>query len=201
MSRETELKLLLAPEDHACILSAPCLAGQPVVTLHLSNTYFDTENQALNHARVALRIRKKKNTYIQTLKTKGESVGGLSHRGEWEWELPAPELDVEKLAGVWPSSLKGIDASSLKPVFSTDFERKVVDLVWEGAQIELALDHGQVIVGEKTSLISELELELKEGPESALISLADELRQCASLQPGDISKAEQGYRLAGKNCQ
>ncbi len=196
MSNETELKLLLSEQDHSRILAAPCLMGFPKVELHLANTYFDTPEHVLSSARVALRIREKNGRYIQTFKTKGQSIKGLSRRGEWEWELEQPQLDLDKLADVWPHSLQAIDTSSLQPVFRTDFKRQVIDMIWEDAEIEVALDLGHVIVGDKTSLISELELELKGGNEAALHSLAKELQREAELVPGDISKAEQGYRLA-----
>ncbi len=195
MSQETELKLLVAPDDHDAILSAPCLKSWPAVTLHLTNTYFDDASRSLNRERVALRIREINGQYIQTLKTKGQSVNGLSRRGEWEWILESPELDGNRLASVWPEALQGTDVSALEPVFRTDFERRVIDLEWEGAKIELALDHGYVIAGPKQAVISELELELKQGDEQALHSLAKELRLRVKLEPGDISKAERGYRL------
>ncbi len=196
MSNETELKLLLSEHDHSRLMAAPCLAGYPRVELHLSNTYFDTPEHALSDARVALRIREKNGRYIQTFKTKGQSIKGLSRRGEWEWDLDQPQLDLDKLADIWPQSLTAIDTTSLQPVFRTDFKRQVIDMIWDHAEIEVALDLGHVIVGDKTSLISELELELKSGNEAALHSLAKELQREADLIPGDISKAEQGYRLA-----
>ncbi|CAM3431138.1 inorganic triphosphatase [Parendozoicomonas haliclonae] len=200
MSHETELKLRLSPDDHDRIIAAPCLSCHPRVTLQLTNTYYDTPDHDLNNARVALRIREKNGNYIQTLKTKGESVGGLSRRGEWEWYLDEPQLDLQKLNDVWPESLANLDKTLLQPVFRTDFRRQMVDIIWEGAEIEVALDLGDVIAGDKTSFISELELELKKGDEEALFSLAKELGTLAPLTPCDISKAEQGYRLADENC-
>lgn len=197
MSNETELKLLLAEKDHGLILAAPCLAAFPRNEQHLANTYFDTPDHALNKARVALRIRKKNGQYVQTLKTQGESENGLSRRGEWEWQLTEPVLDVTKLQTVWPESLHSIDIASLEPVFRTDFIRQFSNVIWEDAEIELALDLGQVISEDKVAMISELELELKKGNESALLSLADELRKLVELIPGDISKAERGYQLIG----
>ena len=197
MSNETELKLLLAEEDHGLILAAPCLATFPRNEQHLANTYFDTPDHVLNKARVALRIRKKNGHFIQTLKTQGESEDGLSRRGEWEWQLTEPVLDVTKLQTVWPESLHNIDIASLEPVFRTDFIRQFSNVIWENAEIELALDLGQVISEGKVAMISELELELKKGNESALLSLADELRKLVELIPSDISKAERGYQLIG----
>lgn len=196
MSCEVELKLALDAGDHETLLQAPCLVGQPMVTLHLANTYFDTPDALLNRHRVALRIREKSGVYIQTLKTKGESVNGLSRRGEWEWQVDGLSLDGTLLASVWPEALGKIDVAMLIPVFSTDFERKVIDIQWQSAQIELALDRGSVIAGARTQPISELELELKSGDEAALLSLAEELGKVVVLRPENASKAERGYRLA-----
>ena len=199
MSCEVELKLSLEAGDHEALLQASCLAGQPVATFHLANTYFDTPDVLLNRHRVALRVREKNGVYIQTLKTKGESVNGLSRRGEWEWQIEGPNLDGTRLTDVWPDSLGEVDTAALSPVFCTDFERKVIDIQWQGAQIELALDWGSVIAGNRTQPISEVELELKAGDESALTSFAQELGKVVPLKPENSSKAERGYRLAEQN--
>ncbi len=193
MSGETELKLLLALEDHQTVLEAPCLAGKEVEVLQLDNIYFDTPEFDLNNSKVALRIRKKGDRYIQTLKTRGVSVNGLSRRGEWE--LNGEALDLAPLSEVWPENLKSIDTARLEPVFRTDFQRTQVNLEWQGAQIELALDCGKIKSGDREETISELELELKQGPEEALQDLARVLGELADLKPGDISKAERGYQL------
>ena len=195
MSSETELKLLLAPQDHQKLLEVPCLKGREVVVMQLDNTYFDTPEQDLNNCRVALRIRRNGDRFIQTLKTKGVSINGLSRRGEWEWELQEPVLNLDELKPVWPDSLNRVDLTRLAPVFRTDFQRSQICLHWQGADLELALDSGQIKAGEKVEVISELELELKDGPESALHDLAGLLGQQVQLVPGDISKAERGYQL------
>ncbi|MCL6269235.1 CYTH domain-containing protein [Sansalvadorimonas sp. 2012CJ34-2] len=195
MSSEVELKLLLTPEDHQSVLVTPCLAGKEVDIQHLDNTYFDTPGFDLMKNRAALRIRKKGDRYIQTLKTLGTSVDGLSRRGEWEWNLGEPVINEQELEKVWPENLQGIYSDSLRPVFQTDFERRVINLEWQGASIELALDDGWIITDSGRQRISELELELKSGPEAALHDLARVLGEGVDLTPCDISKAERGYQL------
>jgi len=201
MSKETELKLLIAPEAHSQLLSDSLLNGTPCAdqcTFQLQNTYFDTPDQRLHQARVALRIREKQGRFIQTLKTRGQSRNGLSQRGEWEWSLAMDQLDVAVLNGVWPDTLADVDQSALKPVFTTDFQRTAFTLNWAGehrACVELALDLGEIRAGRQREVISEVEIELISGAEAALHDIADQLRLSVSLEPSDVSKAERGYRL------
>src|SRR5580704_8303915 len=53
----------------------------------LVSTYFDTEKGALRRARMALRVRRSGDKYVQTLKDGGD--GALS-RGEWETAVKGP---------------------------------------------------------------------------------------------------------------
>ncbi|OED42616.1 hypothetical protein ACH42_12130 [Endozoicomonas sp. (ex Bugula neritina AB1)] len=199
MSLETELKLSL-PESqieplkrHPFWLKYSCSS----YIFHLGNTYYDTPDMQLNRAKVALRIREKNGRYYQTLKTKGESFNGLTRRGEWEWLVAEPELDIEGLKKVWPAHLPEVDTHALKPLFSTDFDR----MCWEihypqfEARVEAALDVGWVKVGGNRSPICELELELLEGDERALEEIARELSKSIELIPSDKSKAERGVEL------
>ncbi|OQX35813.1 MAG: hypothetical protein B0D91_10120 [Oceanospirillales bacterium LUC14_002_19_P2] len=201
MSKETELKLLIAPEAHSQLLSDSLLNGTPCAdqrTFQLQNTYFDTSDQRLHQARVALRIREKQGRFIQTLKTRGQSRNGLSQRGEWEWPLETGQLDTAVLNGVWPDSLSDVDQSALKPVFTTDFQRTAFTLNWAGehrACVELALDLGEIRAGRQREVISEVEIELISGAKDALHEIAEQLRLSVSLTPCDVSKAERGYKL------
>ena len=86
--------------------------------------------------------------------------------------------------------------SNIGPVFTTDFERKTLQLrTKDGTQIELAYDKGNVIAGELVKPIHEIELELKSGNVDHLMVLANELQQQLSLSPSDTSKAKMGYQL------
>ena len=202
MSQETELKLAV-PEDQAEALKQLEFWRQHAEskgTIHLGNTYFDTEDMRLNQARVALRIRKKNGQFFQTLKTKGESVNGLTRRGEWEWPLTSATLDHEGLKDIWPEALQDVSSKAVVPLFSTDFDRTLWNIEWSQpfARIEAALDQGVVKAGASQSPICELELELIEGDETALMLIADELSQTLNLVPSDKSKAERGFELLAK---
>ena len=89
----------------------------------------------------------------------------------------------------------------LQAMFCTDFERQRWVIAHADAQIEVALDQGRIHVPgtDLTEPILELELELLSGPESALMALADALRQTPQgpviLTPSDASKAQRGQAL------
>ena len=204
MSQETELKLSI-PESQVTLLAEQAFwreyAESSLDQFHLGNTYFDTPDMRLNQARVALRIRENQGQFFQTLKTCGNSVNGLTRRGEWEWPIEQPELDFTLLESLGLDELKGIDFDTLTPLFATDFQRTRWHLTWAEpfARIEAALDRGYVKAGGRQSPICELELELLEGDEKALVKVAEQLSQCVDLKPSDKSKAERGFELLNYN--
>ncbi|WP_257275012.1 MULTISPECIES: inorganic triphosphatase [unclassified Endozoicomonas] len=200
MSTETELKLSLPQEQIPVLKTLPFwkkFTSSAPETFHLGNTYFDTASLTLNQARVALRIREKNGQFFQTLKTRGESINGLTRRGEWEWSIERPELDIAGLQKVWPEALGALTSKDLIPLFSTDFERTCWRVEWSEptARVEVALDYGHICSGDESSVICELELELVTGDENALQTIADQLAKAIDLKPADKSKAERGFEL------
>lgn len=203
MAKETEIKLRVSPSDldrleqHSLFAQH---ARQPWQTRELLNAYYDTAAGDLARAQVALRIRRDGEQFIQTLKSKGESMAGLSERNEWDWLVDTDQLVLSLLDdSCWPAALRELDKNQLAELFRTDFVRKSVELEWEHAgathQIEVALDQGQVITAQGNEPICELELELRDGEPAALLELARQLAVDIPLMPCDISKAERGYRL------
>ncbi|MBC9252733.1 adenylate cyclase [Pseudomonas alcaligenes] len=203
MQKETEIKLRVSRETLAALRDHPLLKKRNKSgweQRELFNQYFDTLDRDLAQAKVALRLRRDGEQFIQTLKTRGQSMAGLSERNEWDWYLPKAKLDIKKLdAECWPASLAELDKKQLKPIFTTDFVRQKAEIAWGRGKakvvIEAALDLGKVIAGEGEEEICELELELREGDPAALLELAAELAADLPLMPCDISKAERGYRL------
>jgi len=198
---ETELKLSLNAVDLPALRAHPLLAG-PSDTQRLLNTYFDTPAQDLQRARMAVRERLSGSDWLLTVKTAGSSVGGLSRRQEWEGPTIPGELDFAALVddAALAAQLMAWRAD-LQPLFRTDFERQRWVITHADAQIEVALDQGEVSVP-STALrapILELELELLSGSDTALQALAQALRQSPqgtlALTPSDTSKAQRGMAL------
>ncbi|BBP80053.1 CYTH domain-containing protein [Pseudomonas gingeri] len=207
MQKETEIKLRVSRETLAALREHPLLKKRNKSgweRRELTNQYFDTPERDLAKAKVALRLRRDGEEVIQTLKTRGQSVAGLSERNEYDWHLPKAKLDVKKLDGeCWPVALAELDKKTLKPIFTTDFVRERAEIAWGRGKskvvIEAALDLGFVVAGKQKEEICELELELREGEPAALLELAAELAEKLALMPCDISKAERGYRLFDAN--
>lgn len=210
MAQETELKLQLHAGELPRLLAHPLLATRAPRRQRLLNTYFDTPDLTLMKRRIAVRERRVGQRTLLTVKTMGQSVGGLSRRGEWEGPTTpgAPDfrslVDDEGLAG----ELAAL-ADRLVPLFCTDFRRRHWLLEHGQARIEVALDEGRISTfptapqreGPCSEPILELELELKDGPEHALFELALALGHVGDaegalwLMPADRSKAERGMAL------
>jgi triphosphatase len=198
---ETELKLGLSAADLPRLLAHPLLT-QAGDTQRLLNTYFDTPDLALQQRRMAVRERLAGDQWLLTVKTAGQSQNGLSRRQEWEGPTKPGALQFDALVD---DAALAQDLMTLRPhlkaLFCTDFERQRWVIAYAGAQIEVALDQGRIHVPgtDLTEPLLELELELLSGPESALLALADVLRQtplgAVMLKPSDASKAQRGMSL------
>lgn len=197
MAEELEIKLTLSPVAMAAALewlsSRPETDVKAAVTL--ANRYYDTPAADLNRQRIALRVRAAGARYIQTLKTQGEFVDGAHRRQEWEWPLVGAELNLGLIADT--PVAQDINLAQLAPVFETNFERQVVMLDDGEALIECALDRGTVAAGNTQRRLNEVELELKKGSGARLRHWANLLARDVPVFLNLVSKAEQGYWLAG----
>jgi triphosphatase len=194
---EIELKLTLPQHQVAAFLKRMAGRRSAPVQQDLVTRYFDTPEFALSALGVAIRVRRVGRRWLQTLKTEGVRQGGLSRRAEYEMPVVRSTPDwsrfpAEALAYV-PEALR----DRVVPVFETRFHRTAWQLKGKGgAQIEVALDVGEVQAGKRSQPICEIELELKAGQPEVLFALALEWAGAFDCLPFDISKAERGVRLA-----
>ncbi|MGL6004167.1 CYTH domain-containing protein [Aeromonas sobria] len=165
----------------------------------LGNVYFDTPTLALRQLDMGLRIRRCDSFAEQTIKCRGQIVGGLHARPEYNTPVSG---DLPTLSAfpdeIWPT-LPERDSiqQQLVAQFRTDFLRSHWLIAFEGAEIELAWDQGEIVGSQGSTTINELELELKSGDTAALFALAQHLAKLGGLRLGAQSKAQRGYRLAG----
>ncbi|MDX1551162.1 MAG: CYTH domain-containing protein [Marinobacter sp.] len=197
MAQELEIKLSVAQSDldHALawLLNQPNTCESD--TLQLGNTYYDTPGGDLNRQKIALRIRKMGDKYIQTLKTRGEFVDGAHRRQEWEWPLIGTKLKLGLIADT-PVG-QSVNLAALQPVFETNFERRVVMIEQGETLIEVAIDSGEIVAAGHSRPLNEIEFELKTGEPSALLKWARRLADEVPVFLNLVSKAEQGYYQAG----
>jgi triphosphatase len=199
MAVETELKLRIAPEHLAKLKRHALLKAHQFtrpVTRRLYNIYYDTPKLDLHKAEMALRLRRAGRQWLQTLKGGGSVKSGLHQRNEWEVPVSGAALDfaLPDMAA-WDEHLPPPLRKKLQPVFLTDFYRTSRMLQWQGAQIELCMDQGEVRTEQRSTPICELELELKSGEPRQLFELALALLEIVPFELEAVSKAEQGFRL------
>ena len=211
---EVELKLALPTSDPASLArrlaQVPLLARRKPTRIQLHNVYYDTPELTLRAKRVALRTRRVDGApgpdgavaapqWLQTLKMAGREDSALSQRGEWETPVVGDALSAKALKNTPWAQLDPTGAvfDVLQPCFATTFERTL----WlvrrrDGSVVEVALDVGQIVAGDQTTPICELELELKAGTPAALFEVAQHIARSVALLPVNTSKAGQGFALA-----
>ncbi|MFH0726149.1 MAG: CYTH domain-containing protein [Pseudomonadota bacterium] len=211
MGQEIEIKLTIDAAQLDRILAHPLVvrySGGTRLHLELFNTYYDTPALELYHHRMALRVRREGDRFVQTVKTRGESRNGLSRRGEWEWPLPDEVLQPGLVPReLWPPGMEE-RLQGITPVFTTDFNRTLCRVTLPenlfspgqpAACLELALDRGRVSAirpkGPSSEAISEIEMELIYGEIVTLQAFSLSVSDGLPVFPCDVSKAERGYRL------
>lgn len=186
--REIELKFLLGRESIGPVLAA--LPDGETREKALEAVYYDTADRWLGRHGFGLRVRRSGEAFIQTLKSAAGPDGG---RGEWEWPVASLTVEPDLLRST-PAALP--DDLALAPCFTVLTRRTIRDVTFGEAEIELALDEGEVVVGDRREPFLELELELRSGPPAALFDLARELSAAAPLMLSHATKAERGFALA-----
>lgn len=201
---EAELKLRLTDSTITHdLLTAPLLKGlstQSPFKQTLETTYYDTANQALLKARLSYRLRLDDGQWTATVKADGTSDGGLHQRTEYNIPVdsPIPSIEPFLTTAIGRRLAEATGEMSLEPVFSTRFERHILNIITpDNSSIELALDDGDILAGDKQQKILELELELKDGQPESLVWLGAALAQEFPLLPELDSKLYRATVLAG----
>ena len=117
---------------------------RPWRTVKLWTTYYDTPDGALAKARVALRVRKTPDGYVQTVKAEGDVP---FERFEFERPIPGPSPQREALPEVHTPVGKVIHRhfEALRTLFVTDFERHLWRIqATQSLLIELCIDEGEI---------------------------------------------------------
>jgi triphosphatase len=200
MQTEIEIKFFVASDIQAELSNLlNFLEIKESSQQQLGNVYFDTPTLALRQLEMGLRIRRCDAFAEQTIKCRGQAVGGLHARPEYNvpvsGDLPTLSAFPDE---IWPTlTERDKIQQQLVAQFRTDFLRRHWLIAFEGAEIELAWDQGEIVGSQGSTTINELELELKSGATAALFALAQRLARIGGLRLGAQSKAQRGYRLAG----
>ncbi|MDE4029990.1 CYTH domain-containing protein [Glaesserella parasuis] len=203
MENEIELKIMLLPENVPMLKQ--WINAQPILEQGkelLGNTYYDSPDLFFANNKMGLRVRHQNQQYELTLKMKGEIVGGLHIRPEYNLALPDAKPDFKRLVFHFNLPFPQADLldSQLQPTFSTDFVREKWLITTPTAQIEIALDQGKVKNPFGEEAICEVEFELKQGMLADLIAFLDTLPKQDGMWFSSLSKAQRGY-LVGQPDQ
>ena len=195
--REIELKFDIHPDAVDLLRAHPLLGGRDAIPGCTHSVYHDTPKGKLRRAGVTLRVRRVGDGgYLQTIKADAAGAG-LFNRDEWEALVDGPAPDLALAVGTAAEQVlaKPKTVAALTPVFESIVERSRWDVAVGGAAIELILDMGEVVDGDRREAVAEIELELKSGPPSALFEAARALVEAVPLRLGVLTKSERGYRL------
>ena len=160
--------------------------------------YVDTPDGALARARMAVRVRRKGESWLQTVK-----ADHGDHFERFEWERPIAGAEPQRDALPPEDTPQGAVAhrtfGQWRPLFETDFERRarVVEPT-PGLAVEIAQDVGEIRCGERREPIREIELECLRGSRVAFFEWALDWAtrsQACLLLP---TKNERGLRLAAR---
>ena len=196
---ETELKLAIAPEDHERFAALAALAAAKPSRKRLTALYFDTPAHDLRRREMALRLRRSGRQWAQALKAGASGAGGLHSREEFEFGRRDASIDLSLFEATPLAKLPRARKlhESLGEVFRVDVVRTAWNLeLAPGTRVEVVLDSGSVTRGAAREEVSEVEIEIVEGPATAIYDVAERLVAHVPLRVSPVTKAERGYRLA-----
>ena len=204
---EIEAKFITQPEIFDKILKLKEIDGykfKEIIDIKECDTYLDTEDLSLHRHEMSLRIRKKDNTFLVTLKRKPVRTGPIYSRIEEE-----EYIDEKDIHSVYDYSLKikpVIEAKKLTSgrklakIFSIDKKRKRAVFIKNDFIIRLDMDTIQFLINNSDKKQYELEIEAKNAPIEEVEKIQNFLRQKFGnyLKPSKHSKYERGLALLKK---
>lgn len=198
-TREVEVKFRADAAVLAAVRGSRLLAGVSLSPeRELVSTYFDTAARDLQKSGLTIRVRRKgRAAPLLGAKWAGRDTDDPFSRGEIEVRSPHGLPDLELFVPELRDRLKAVVGDRpLTPRFETRFRRRTGVLRHGLSDIEIAFDEGHIAAGEQRLPLAEIELELKSGTATDLVSCARELALACGLGLEVEPKAARGYRLA-----
>ena len=159
----------------------------------METTYYDNAAGDFSRLKWTFRRRMENGISVCTLKTPMAGLG----RAEFEVECAdLLEAVPQLLAQGAPQQLLALVACGIAPSCGAKFTRLAGKLELDGCTAELALDKGVLLGGGKELPFREVEVELKEGSEEAVVAFAEALAAELGLIPEPKSKVARARQLA-----
>lgn len=158
----------------------------------METTYLDTPDRALNARKWMLRLRRENDRVLCTVKT--PLSGG--RRGEWETEKASVQEALPELLRMGaPKELEGLLQNGVETVCAARFTRLAKFITLGQTQVELALDWGVFLAGNREQPFWELEVELKKGEEKDAVVFAQNLAEKYQMTLEPKSKLQRALEL------
>jgi triphosphatase len=180
--------------------------------------YFDTQDFDLAQNGLAFRIRREGDRCVGTLKVRdnasdeggldvseleenGRDVSGLYARDEINVPIKDEACFLNPDPTVFKESDQGqtlLDIIGDKPVicvFETIFTRKKFRIDSNDTICEVSIDEGEIIAGDRSLPIHELEIELFSGDLEELLHIGEDIASRYRLEPEELSKYARGKML------
>ena len=159
----------------------------------MTTTYYDTPQGELSARRITLRSRRENRRTVCTVKTPNPD----GSRGEWEVTgLPIEEAIPELCKLGCPGDLADLTAQGIVPVCGARFDRLYRLERGPDFAVEIALDFGHLLAGDRRAPLCEVEIEYKWGSQEAAREYAEGLAAQFGLTPEPRSKYARARSLA-----
>lgn len=196
--KEIELKLLVARGELGALRRriGTVAEGRPK-RRQLRTIYLDTADEALAAGGVALRLRQAGRSWTQTVKRGRSLRAGLSETEEIDVPAPGGRVDLAALPAPLAAEIARLTGGlPLAPRYETVVARTTWEAEIGGGRVEIALDDGEVVAGERREPILELEIERLEGAPQAIFAIARTIFPAGPLRFSRANKAARGRRVA-----
>lgn len=182
------------PAQRAC--RAPAARRQQATSTAAVNTYYDTADGRLQRKGLAVRYRQKGSLWLLTVKGDAASPGGLAQRNEWEAPGNPGEFDFSDVHKHQAAAF----SRSRNPGTRADIHHRLHTHLLgaghqEGTRIQVALDRGKIVAGERQESIREVELGLPRATSPTSLRLLWRCRascHCIRKAPSKASVATAG---------
>ena len=189
MGRDFELKFAATPEGFAAV-KAMYTGYQKAA---MESTYYDTVDRKILEMGGMLRKRIENGLAFCTLKTPGD----VGSRCELEVQTNSVFVAIPELCKLGaPEWLLQFNNDNLIPASGARYQRLAKMIDTADGSVELALDEGVFILGDKEIPFWEIEVELKEGADSVARDFAEALAEEFSLTEEPESKFARAMTLA-----
>ena len=205
---EIELKYKIETiKQYNSLLTDPWIASlaenEEPETVRMKAAYFDTEDLTFIRHNIAFRIRSEGERTLATLKWGDDDAGvsGLYIRSEINIPVTDPTCFFAPDPAIFKESAEGrdlldiLDGNPLVNIFEMVFTRKRIRIDYGQSILELALDEGGIIAGDRDLQFRELEIEIYSGSKEDLLAIGRQIAKKYNLRPETKTKFARGVEL------